>query len=493
MAVRYCGKCGVQLQDSETFCARCGTPAPAPAPAQGASQANAGKYIDPATGRYTPPGQVYYTPPAQDVPAPPARNAYNYAPGYQPSPAAPQPARREKSGAKTGLLIAGIGAGVLALVAVVVIALSGGSLGGGETGPGVASPRPGGLFTTTLSDDKLPEVTYSYLTRQKSVEVDFTASSTIYPNLYSTMDSVVNLTATCEGGSTDALVRVEIPGFTQPYEQKVTLSSQITKLYIKPALLPGYIDLTSSKDAQISISVVDNDTGKVYVQDTRKVKLMSVFDFRLWEDEFGEYNKYNVLAWLTPESEGILQLRRTAISWLEDYSGGQLDSLAGYQLALFGEDEYYLNVIWQVIGMQAAMSEMGMRYNMGSFSMTEGANQRVLLPDDCLMSGSGVCIETALIIASAIQSANMHAMIIFPPGHAQVAIEDWDQSGDYWLIETTTLPFYGRDEDIDSLVMYLEDDEWLQYLADPWGDGSGPCFVVDCDMATPLGITGFSN
>ncbi|HOS18219.1 MAG TPA: hypothetical protein PK438_02940, partial [Clostridia bacterium] len=98
----------------------------------------------------------------------------------------------------------------------------------------------------------------------------------------------------------------------------------------------------------------------------------------------------------------------------------------------------------------------------------------------------------ALIMASAIQSANMHAMIILPPGHAQVAVEDWNQSGDYWLIETTMLPFDGE-SDWDSFVRYFDDEQWLAYLQDPWGDGSGPCFVVDCDMATPLGITGFSN
>lgn len=489
MAVRYCGKCGVQLKDNETFCPVCGSPANA-VTTPGAPASDVQKYTDPSSGRYMPPGQVYYTPSAPAAPPAspaPAPNAYQYNNAYAP---APEQKRQDKSGAKTGFLIAGIGAGVVALIAVIAVALSGGFEGKTDT-PGGTS-QSGGLFSRTLSDASLPEVTYSYLTREKTVDVDFTSSETIYPNLYSTMDSVVNLTATSEGGVTDVIVKVEIPGFTQPFEQKVTLSEQITKIYIKPALLSGYIDLTSSKDAQINISVVDNNTGKVYVQETRKVELMSVYDFVLWDDEFGEYSDCDLLAWLTPESEGILALRRTAIDWLENYTGGQFDSLAGYQLTVYGEDEYYLNVIWQIIGIQAAMSEMGMRYNMGSFSMTEGYNQRVLLPDDCLVSGSGVCIETAMIMASAIQSANMHAMIILPPGHAQVAIEDWDESGDYWLIETTMLPFDG-DSDWDSFVTYYDDEEWLYYLADPWGDGSGPCVVLDCDMATPLGLTGFSN
>lgn len=540
---KFCINCGAPIREGEARCSRCGNavsaasaqPVPSPQPAYQAAPPQSGSYQAPQQqppayqAPVAPQGSAYQTPP-QQPPAyqapPPQGSAYQtppqqppayqspQAPAYQAPPpqasyqvppqspayrpAAPSyqygapSAAKAKGGAKTGLIIGGIVLGVAALAVVVVLALSGGKKNAGGEGDEVVMTPSGSLSDKVLADADLPAISYSYVNQEKSVDVDFSASETIYPSLYSTMDSVVNLTATSEGGDTEALVRVEIPGFTQAYEQKVTLSSQITKIYAKPPLLTGDIDLTSSKDAQINITVSDVNTGKIYARESRKVKLMSVYDFALWSDEFGMYSDYALLAWLTPESEGILSLRRTAISWLEYYTDGQLNSMPGYQLALFGEDEYWLNVIWQVIGVQAAMSELGMRYNMGSFSMTEGANQRVLLPDDCLYSGSGVCIETALIMASAIQSANMHAMLILPPGHAQVAIEDWDQSGDYWLIETTMLPFDGE-SDWDSFVRYLDSDQWLAYLEDPWGDGSGPCFVIDCDMATPLGITGFVN
>ena len=549
---KFCVNCGSPIREGEAFCPSCGNAADAGrVPAGGAAQAPAAQPVFPSqpaapqAGAYQAPpqGPTYRAPaapqtgayqappqaPAYQTPAAPQTGAYHappqapayqapaapQAPAYRPAPpaspyqappqqpgayqapayqyGAPPPAKKGGKGAKTGFIIGGILVGVAVLAVVLVLALSPGDKRntGGKGGEALNTPS-GSLADKVLSDADLPGISYSYAARENSVEVDFVTCETLYPNLYSTMDSVVNLTATSEGGDTEVLVRVEIPGFTQPYEQKVTLSSQITKIYAKPALLPGNIDLTSSKDAQISIAVSDVNTGKVYARESRKVKLMSIYDFCLWSDEFGVYSDYDLLAWLTPESEGILTLRRTAISWLEYYTDGQLNSLPGYQLALFGEDEYYLNVIWQVIGVQAAMSELGMRYNMGAFSMTEGANQRVLLPDASLYAGSGVCIETALIMASAIQSANMHAMIILPPGHAQVAVEDWNQSGDYWLIETTMLPFDGE-SDWDSFVRYFDDEQWLAYLQDPWGDGSGPCFVVDCDMATPLGITGFSN
>ena len=138
------------------------------------------------------------------------------------------------------------------------------------------------------------------------------------------------------------------------------------------------------------------------------------------------------------------------------------------------------------------MSDMGVRYNVGAFSMTEGHHQRVLLPDDVLYSQSGICIETSLLMASALQSLGMHVMLVFPPGHAQVAVETWSGSGEYYLIETTVLPYTAEDE-LSNVVIYMDSAEWEAYLVDPWNNGSGPCYVVDCDFATKLGITALNN
>lgn len=455
--MNFCINCGAKLSETDVFCQQCGTPVVdrvagqtaqnQPLPAVTASiPVQIAKPIQPVQ-------------PVQPVYAP-AAPAYQ----YSPSP--------KKKGKGVWIALSCIFA-LIIIVGVVVLVSSLSDKGGKEE-----------------ETDNL-KVSYSYLTASPEVNVTYDIAETIYPNLYSTMDSVVNLTATCENGETDVIVKVEVVGFTQPYEKKVTLNEQITRLLIKPAVLTTAIDLSSSKDAQVNISVVEADSGKTILQDTKIIKLMSIYDFMLWDDNFGSYNMGNALAWLTPESEGILALRRTAIDWMSEYTGGQFNSLAGYQLSsLYGADVYYLNTAMQVVGIQAAMSEMGIRYNMGSFSMTEGLNQRVLLPDDVIYNSSGVCIETALVMASALQSANMHVMLVFPPGHAQVAVETWTNSGSYYLIETTMLPFTGTPEEINSLITEYDAQGWANYLADPWGNGSGGCYVVDCDMAPILGITG---
>ncbi|MHB1315142.1 MAG: zinc-ribbon domain-containing protein [Christensenellales bacterium] len=432
--MKYCIKCGAQNDDNLLFCTKCGNRITQNSPENTQQRYDA-----------------------------PARPAAPYSPPVYPGAQVNKKSRK-------GMII-GVAAAVALIAAALVI-----------------------FVWKPWADTALPSVDYSYLTQKKEIVVDYAATEKIYPNLYSTMDSVVNLTATCEGGDGNIMVRAEVVGFTQPYEQKVKVSEHITQLYIKPTVLTGDLDLWSSKDAQLVLSVTDIDSGEIIVQDSKTIKLMSIYDFILWEDEFGQYNFDNALAWLTPESEGILQLRRSAVDWMSNYSNGQFTSLAGYQLSsVWGADTKENNIIMQAVGLQAAMSEMGVRYNMGAYSMTEGLNQRVLLPDDVLLNGSGVCIETSLVMASALQSAEMHAMLIFPPGHAQVAVETWKDSGEYFLIETTLLPFAGTDEEIDKLVRYMNAEQWAAYLADPWGDGSGSCYVVDCNMATPLGITGLSN
>ena len=108
----------------------------------------------------------------------------------------------------------------------------------------------------------------------------------------------------------------------------------------------------------------------------------------------------------------------------------------------------------------------------------------MLTPDAVVRSKSGICIETALLVASCLQSADMHAMVLILPGHAQVALETWEGSGQYILLETTTLPFTGSD--VSSYISTPTNDEWISYLSD---DGT---YVIDCNLASTLGIRGLA-
>ena len=344
---------------------------------------------------------------------------------------------------------------------------------------------------TQQAGTALPQVDYTYQSKQPEAVMEFAVVEEVFPSSYRSLESLVTFTAYCDYGEMDVLIEVEVPGFTQPFRQKISLGRQVTKIRIVPPLITGDIDLNSEKTAQLVYSVTEADSGKLLVQESKNIKLYSKFDMLWWTEEFGDATTDNILAWMTPDAPEILQVTRGAIDYLEYISDGVLSMIAGYQeYGVF--DHVYYNTWVQAVAIQGAMSDViGVRYNNSAFSMD--SHQRVKLPADTINARSGLCIETALVMASALQSAAMNVMLIFPPGHAQVAVEAWPGTGDYYLIETTNLPM-GQDEGSwDATVMYLDKEDWFGYIS---GEGTftlGPCYVLDCDLGSKLGIRAMSN
>ncbi len=336
-----------------------------------------------------------------------------------------------------------------------------------------------------------------------TVYFDHQPVNVIYPSLYGAMDQIISMKAVTLAQSRDVLIEVEIPGFTQKYSQTYTIYPTPTRLYIKPPLLTGDLNLNSAKDAQLMVNISNLDGSKIESQ-SYPIRLMSKFDIQWVDETYGDNAQDHILCFLTPENPKIADLQRKAIDCISELTGGQLNSLIGYQGA--ADDDFVgqaeLTYI-QTAGLMNALSEMGVRYNMDAFSMSgQNALQRVKHPEDVLNDRSGLCIETSLTIASALQSATMHAMLVFPPGHAQVAVETWRGSGEYFLIETTKLPntledlaqymiwTFDENSAVDishnpKTVKYMTHDEWIEYLAN--------CYVLDCDDSVDFGLTAFTN
>jgi hypothetical protein len=189
-------------------------------------------------------------------------------------------------------------------------------------------------------------------------------------------------------------------------------------------------------------------------------------------------------------------LKRKAIDILNEVTEGEMSSFAGYQGPVYSE---LTDTFLQAASLMIAMSDMGVRYNNDVFSI-EVANQHILFPQQVIDNKSGLCIETALVIASALQSAGMHTYLVFPPGHAQVAVEIWEGTGQYLLIETTSLPCKWEDykeylawlmagsynNEIDCPIIYLPPEAWKQYI------DVGEIYLVDCSDGKLLGLTPFA-
>lgn len=334
--------------------------------------------------------------------------------------------------------------------------------------------------------------------------LDYESIDTIYPALYNTYNAFVIIKTGCASGSRKIIVEAEIPGFTQKYQESFTLDSAYRAIYIKPPALTGDLDLTSAKDAQISVTISEQD-GTVIDTKSFPVKIQSKYDVDWYTDEYGIATKDNILCYLTPESPAITQLKRVAIDEMSAMTNGSMESIVGYQSTGFN---HYVGTYLQAAGIMRALYEMGVRYNADSFSLSDG-HQHVLLPADVLEQKSGLCIETSLTVASALQSAGMHAFIVLPPGHAQVAVEIWNGNGEdtsgtgqYFLIETTALSDNWNNQNVfindanalleekvlnSSPIIYMNADTWYEYLS---AEGT---YVIDCDDSRVLGLTPFTN
>lgn len=335
------------------------------------------------------------------------------------------------------------------------------------------------------------------------IVLEYDAVDTIYPSLYNSYDAFLVIRTGCMSGTRKVLIEAEIPGFTQVYRETMTLDPAYTVIRIKPPALAGDLDLTSAKSAQIQVTVSEAD-GTLIEAKTFPVTIKSKYDFEWYSDEYGLATRDNILCFMTPESAAITDLKRLAIDEISGMTDGDMQSFVGYQGNPW--NNHFVGTYVQAAGIMRALYESGVRYNMDPFSIS-GSNQHILFPENVLAQRSGLCIETSLVVASALQSANMHVFLIFPPGHAQVAVEIWNGTGSstagtgqYFLIETTQLDSSNTrdifENGIELLldnkgpgsgpVRYYNRDMWKEYLTED-------VYVIDCADSSVLGMTPFAN
>jgi hypothetical protein len=499
---KFCLKCGSPLDEQSQFCAKCGArtqivctacgvinnAGDAKCVSCGALLTAAQQPIMQAVAAHTPaqpsgqqnipyPQAPQNVPFNQATPQQPLQQQSNYQSGYpaaqpgQPQYAAQIPLTAARKKSKLGLIL-GISAGVLVIAAAIVVFLI---LPPGGSDPAV----PAQIQLTPFPAELIVDPT------NINVSCSYDSPEYIIPANYRSTDDIAFMQISTDQGSTDLLIEVEIPGFTQKFEQKITATRSETELRVHPPLLDGVAEtLNSSKDAQINISVTDLGSGKIIIKDSKPVLLYSRYDMQ-WVGEDGTPYDENVLAWVTPEAEEVRELLRWSADACYELSSGQLDAIVGYQEAVSGWSHEDLTYVQAFCIMHTMADEFGVKYIMTPFSSTDSTLQRIATPSEVLNSAGGLCVETSVTMASALQAMNMHAVLILLPGHCQVAVETWSGSGDYYLIETTALTnaaSAATEEDFNNVIYALTKDDWRQYLAQ---DGYT---AIDCDWSEQLQI-----
>jgi len=138
-------------------------------------------------------------------------------------------------------------------------------------------------------------------------------------------------------------------------------------------------------------------------------------------------------AWVTPNAPAVMDVLREAA----DHHPQR--AIAGYQVDTAGIEA-------QVRAIYGALAAAEVVYvnSVLAFGVTKGTYmQRVRLPSEALERRSANCLDGTLLMASLLEAASLNPGIVLVPGHAFLAWETQDSSGEWDYLETTMV---GTDE-----------------------------------------------
>jgi len=134
-------------------------------------------------------------------------------------------------------------------------------------------------------------------------------------------------------------------------------------------------------------------------------------------------------AWVTPNAPKVMQLLRRSADLHPD---GQI---VGYQVGPQGIET-------QVKAIFEALKEQGIHYINSTLCFGAGRGemmQRIRLPSESLDNRSANCIDGTVLMASVLEAATLNPGIVLVPGHAFLAWERAEDSGDWDYLETTMI------------------------------------------------------
>jgi hypothetical protein len=228
---------------------------------------------------------------------------------------------------------------------------------------------------------------------------------------------------------------VQIPNFSQEQPVAVNATPGWKSQDFHPPLLPGVIDALASvpyRDSQVVLRV-SNASGKS-CEDSKPLRLLSSRAMS-WLSPLGQNNADFLAGWVTPQDPAIRDLLDRATERLQAnpsaYPG--TTSMVGYD----GTQQDILNQVNAIF--DTLEQDYHIRYSNINIQYGLPRLQNILLPKDVLQSGLGMCVETTVTMASAIESLHMRPYIYIIPGHAFLGVAMGPDSNQREFWETSLL------------------------------------------------------
>jgi hypothetical protein len=232
-------------------------------------------------------------------------------------------------------------------------------------------------------------------------------------------------------------VSVEIDGYSAPAVDTVEIKGLATHNFrLLPVLRVQAIrELTELTRASLTLLVEDvaRDGSGIELHRSMAVWLLarSTATFAVEEPTTGDWIDLSPFygAFVTPNAPAVQAFLRNVARHHPD------GTLIGYQGDDKGVVETQIEAMFNALKADANITYVN---SVLTTSPREGfADQRVRVPRESLQHQEANCIDGAVLYASLIEGASMSPAIVVVPGHAFVACETWEGSGEWAYLETT--------------------------------------------------------
>ncbi|EKD65008.1 MAG: hypothetical protein ACD_50C00218G0003 [uncultured bacterium] len=414
--MKTCPQCGASMPDREKFCMRCGKVL-----VESAS-ANAPKPV------------------ARSMPVAPRPQTPSEVQGGMVSPA-PQK--------KKVLVYALIAIAVIS--AIIIVLMLTGVIKIGTTGTSIISP--------------------AVLEEAPKVEVAWDVESDLPTAFYTNKNRRLVRIKLKTDKDAKVKVSVEIPEITEKEIRTLDVAMAEKGHDFKPPFLQdayGRLSKAQSKFINLKVTTIDD---KIIREESIPIRVLSRNDM-VWVEKDGTQHYEDIARWVTMNNKEVEELVRVAAEYNEQLCGTH--AMVGY----LGDETM---VVCQLASIFAAMQDAyQVAYIASTESYTTSNAQSIRLPEDVLKDHSGLCIETTVLVAAALENLGLEPAIVIIPGHAWVAVKTYPGSPSYFHLETTMLDA--------PVVDALETGEmnWMT-------EGGSAIAIVDIKKARERGIMPFGE
>jgi hypothetical protein len=221
---------------------------------------------------------------------------------------------------------------------------------------------------------------------------------------------------------------LSIPHFTQEQSFDVQGASAFKEQAFKPPLLDATVlDALvgpHARDAQIVLRV---RSGSGVLCDTSWPVRLESRQLMQWQDDAGHDQAGFLAGWVTPQASAVSDLVSAATDWLANpthasaypaapalygYNGGQASTRAVID---------QVNALFDTLQFQKHLHYVAEN---GDVPYQHGGSQLIQLPKDVLSTTppTGMCVETTVLMASAVERIGLRPYVIIVPHHAFLGV-----------------------------------------------------------------------